>query len=233
MLKIGIVTIFPNIFKPILNESIIKRAQEKGKVKFEIFDLRDYTDDPHRKVDDRPFGGGPGMVIRPEPVFNVMEEIKKKSLKVRTILLTPQGVKFNQRIARRLSRERYIVLICGRYEGIDERIREALIDEEISIGDYILTGGEVPALVLIEAIIRLIPGVLGDEESATLDSFENGLLEYPQYTRPANYKGMKVPDVLLSGNHKLIQQWRKKQALKRTKERRPDLMNRERIKDKS
>ena len=225
MLKIGIVTIFPNIFKPILNESIIKRAQEKGKVKFEIFDLRDYTDDPHRKVDDRPFGGGPGMVIRPEPVFNVMEEIKKKSLKVKTILLTPQGVKFNQRIARRLSRERYIVLICGRYEGIDERIREALIDEEISIGDYILTGGEVPALVLIEAIIRLIPGVLGDEESATLDSFENGLLEYPQYTRPANYKGMKVPDVLLSGNHKLIQQWRRKQALKRTKERRPDLMD--------
>jgi len=225
MLKIGIVTIFPNIFKPILNESIIKRAQEKGKVKFEIFDLRDYTDDPHRKVDDRPFGGGPGMVIRPEPVFNVMEEIKKKSLKVKTILLTPQGVKFNQRIARRLSRERYIVLICGRYEGVDERIREALIDEEISIGDYILTGGEVPALVLIEAIIRLIPGVLGDEESATLDSFENGLLEYPQYTRPANYKGMKVPDVLLSGNHKLIQQWRKKQALKRTKERRPDLMD--------
>jgi len=225
MLKIGIVTIFPNIFKPILNESIIKRAQEKGKVKFEIFDLRDYTDDPHRKVDDRPFGGGPGMVIRPEPVFNVMEEIKKNSLKVRTILLTPQGVKFNQRIARRLSKERYIVLICGRYEGIDERIREALIDEEISIGDYILTGGEVPALVLIEAIIRLIPGVLGDEESATLDSFENGLLEYPQYTRPANYKGMKVPDVLLSGNHKLIQQWRRKQALKRTKERRPDLMD--------
>ena len=225
MLKIGIVTIFPNIFKPILNESIIKRAQEKGKVKFEIFDLRDYTDDPHRKVDDRPFGGGPGMVIRPEPVFNVMEEIKKKSLKVKTILLTPQGVKFNQRIARRLSRERYIVLICGRYEGVDERIREALIDEEISIGDYILTGGEVPALVLIEAIIRLIPGVLGDEESATLDSFENGLLEYPQYTRPANYKGMKVPNVLLSGNHKLIQQWRRKQALKRTKERRPDLMD--------
>jgi len=225
MLKIGIVTIFPNIFKPILNESIIKRAQEKGKVKFEIFDLRDYTDDPHRKVDDRPFGGGPGMVIRPEPVFNVMEEIKKKSLKVKTILLTPQGVKFNQRIARRLSREKHIVLICGRYEGVDERIREALIDEEISIGDYILTGGEVPALVLIEAIIRLIPGVLGDEESATLDSFENGLLEYPQYTRPANYKGMKVPDVLLSGNHKLIQQWRRKQALKRTKERRPDLMD--------
>jgi len=230
MLKIDIVTIFPNIFEPVLEESILKRAQQKNKVKITIYNLRDYSDDPHRKVDDRPFGGGPGMVIRPEPMFNVIERIKKKSPEAKTILLTPQGAKFEQREAKRLSKEKHLILICGHYEGIDERIREELVDEEISIGDYILTGGELPALIVVDAIIRLMPGVLGHEDSAQCDTFQDNLLEHPQYTRPADYKGMKVPKVLLSGNHKLIKEWRKKQSLLRTEKKRPDLISEDRIK---
>jgi tRNA (guanine37-N1)-methyltransferase len=224
MLKIDIITIFPDIFKSVTNESILKRAQQKKKIKIEIYNLRDYTDDSHKKVDDRPFGGGPGMVLKPEPLFNVIEKIKAKAQQAKVILLTPQGKRLTQDEAFRLSKEEHIILICGRYEGVDERAREKLIDEELSIGDYILTGGEIPAMVVIDAVARLVPAVLGHEDSAQLDSFVNGLLEYPQYTRPADFKGMKVPPVLLSGNHELIKKWQKEQALKRTKKRRPDLI---------
>jgi tRNA (guanine37-N1)-methyltransferase len=224
MLKIDIITIFPDIFKSVTNESILKRAQQKKKIKIEIYNLRDYTDDSHKKVDDRPFGGGPGMVLKPEPLFNVIEKIKAKAQQAKVILLTPQGKRLTQDEAFRLSKEEHIILICGRYEGVDERAREKLIDEELSIGDYILTGGEIPAMVVIDAVARLVPAVLGHEDSAQLDSFVNGLLEYPQYTRPADFKGMKVPPVLLSGNHELIKKWQKEQALKRTKKRRPGLI---------
>jgi len=213
-MRIDIITIFPNIFNPILDESIIKRAQKKGLIKIIVHNLRDFSKDKHKKIDDRPFGGGPGMVFRPEPIFEAIEYIKlqvisyksqAKSKKPKVILLTPQGKKLDQKLAQNFSKYKHLILICGHYEGIDERVRLRLVDEEISIGDYILTGGELPAMVLVDAIVRLIPGVLGDENSAKHDSFcDEGLLEYPQYTRPANYKGDKVPRVLLSGDHKEI-----------------------------
>ncbi|MBU3959136.1 MAG: tRNA (guanosine(37)-N1)-methyltransferase TrmD [Candidatus Omnitrophica bacterium] len=221
MMRIDIITIFPKMFAPILNESIIKRAQNKNKVKIYIHNLRDYTQDKHRKVDDRPFGGGSGMVMRPESIFRAVEALKPKS---KIILLSPQGKRLNQKIAKRLSGCKHLILICGHYEGIDERVRRYLADEEISIGDYILTGGELPAIVLVDCLIRLIPGVLGDKNSLNFESFEGNLLEYPQYTRPANFRGMKVPKVLLSGNHKKIQEWRKQEAVKITNRKRPDLL---------
>jgi len=225
-MRIDIITIFPGMFKPILNESILKRAQNKGKVKIHIHNLRDYSKDKHRKVDDRPFGGGSGMVMRPEPIFNCLEAIKAqvKIKDSKVILLCPQGKKLNQSIAKRLAKFKHLILICGHYEGIDERVRQYLVDEEVSIGDYVLTGGELPAMVLIDSLVRLIPGVLGDKNSLNFESFESNLLEYSQYTRPANFCGMKVPAVLLSGDHKKIQDWRKEQAIKRTKEKRPDLL---------
>jgi len=232
-MRIDIITIFPKMFEQVLNESIIKRAQSKGKVKFFIHDLRDYTLDKHRKVDDRPFGGGSGMLMCPEPIFNAVEAIKEKIKdqrpkikkgKVKVILLCPAGKKLNQRIAASLSKEKNIILICGHYEGVDERVRQKLADEEISIGDYVLTGGEVPAMVLIDSVVRLIPGVLGDKNSLNFESFEGNLLEYPHYTRPATFRNMTVPSVLLSGDHKKIEIWRKKEALRRTKSRRPDLL---------
>jgi tRNA (guanine37-N1)-methyltransferase len=231
-MRIDIITIFPKMFSPILSESIIKRAQKKGRVEIFIHDLRDFTPDKHRKVDDRPFGGGPGMVMRPEPIFNAIEGIKRAKRserqeargKMKIILLSPQGKKLNQKIAKRLAKNNHLVLICGHYEGIDERIRKNLVDEEISIGDYILTGGELPTMVVIDCIIRLIPGVLGEKKSLHFESFEGNLLEYPQYTRPANYRGMRVPSVLLSGNHKKIEKWRQGQAVKITRQRRPDLL---------
>ncbi len=225
-MRIDVITIFPKMFEPILNESIIKRAQDKAKVKIYIHNLRDHTQDKHKKVDDRPFGGGSGMVMSAEPIFraveNIKAELKIKNLKV--ILLTPQGERLNQRVAKRLARYKHLVLICGHYEGVDERVRGHLVDEEISIGDYVLTGGELPALVLIDCLIRLVPGVLGDKNSLNFESFEGNLLEYPHYTRPAGFRGLKVPAVLLSGDHKKIEAWRKKEALKRTKQRRPDLL---------
>jgi tRNA (guanine37-N1)-methyltransferase len=208
----------------VLNESILKRAQAKGKVKFCVHDLRDYTDDKHRKVDDRPFGGGSGMLMRPEPIFNAIGRIKSKAKKTKVILLSPQGKKLTQEIAKSLSREPGVTLICGHYEGIDERVGQKLVDEEISIGDYVLTGGELPAMVLIDTIVRLIPGVLGDKNSLNFESFEGNLLEHPHYTRPAVFRKMRVPEVLLSGDHKKIEVWRKKEALSRTKNRRPDLL---------
>ncbi len=210
------------MFENILGESMLKIAQAKGLVKINVRSLRDWTDDAHRTADDKPFGGGPGMVMKIEPVHRALKELKA-SRSAKVILLTPQGKKFDQRAAKRLSKEKRLVLVCGHYEGVDERIRE-LADEEISIGDYILTCGELPALVVIDAIVRLVPGVLGHCDSASQESFENNLLEYPQYTRPAEFNGMKVPDVLLSGNHKKIERWRSAEALNRTIKRRPDLI---------
>ncbi|MEK6727463.1 MAG: tRNA (guanosine(37)-N1)-methyltransferase TrmD [Candidatus Omnitrophota bacterium] len=223
-MRIDIITIFPSMFSPVLNESIIKRAQEKGKVKIYIHNLRDYSVDKHKKVDDRPFGGGSGMVLTAQPIFKVVEKIKKKITSAKVILLCPQGEKFTQESARRLSSEKHLILICGHYEGVDERVRKALVDKEVSIGDYVLTGGELPAMVLVDALVRLIPGVLGDKNSLNFESFEGNILEYPHYTRPANFKGLCVPGILLSGDHKKIETWRKKEALKRTKQRRPDLL---------
>jgi len=224
-MRIDIITIFPKMFAAVLNESIIKRAQNKGKVKIYVHNLRDYTLDKHKKVDDRPFGGGSGMVMQPEPIFRAVEDLKSKASKSKTrvILLSPQGKRLNQKIAKSLAKSQHLILICGHYEGIDERIRQYLVDEEVSIGDYVLTGGELPAMVMADCIVRLIPGVLGDRNSLNFESFAGNLLEYPQYTRPANYRKMKVPAILLSGNHQKIADWRKKEALKITKKKRPDL----------
>jgi tRNA (guanine37-N1)-methyltransferase len=222
-MRIDIITIFPKMFSAVLDESIIKRAQLKGKVKIYIHDLRNYTSDKHRKVDDRPFGGGSGMVMNAQPIFEAVKKIKRKA-KVRVILLCPQGEKLTQKVAKRLSLCRHLILICGHYEGVDERVRVHLADEEISIGDYVLTGGELPAMVLVDSLVRLLPGVLGDKNSLNFESFEGNLLEYPQYTRPADFRGLKVPDLLLSGDHTKISSWRQKEALKRTRERRPDLL---------
>ncbi|MDD5610889.1 MAG: tRNA (guanosine(37)-N1)-methyltransferase TrmD [Candidatus Omnitrophica bacterium] len=225
-MRIDVITIFPEMFGPVLNESIVKRAQEKKKVVIKIHNLRDHTLDRHRKVDDRPFGGGAGMVMAPQPIFRAVEVVKKeiRGKGVRVILLTPRGKKLDQKTAKRISKYKNIILISGHYEGIDERVRLHLADEEISIGDYVLTGGELPAMVLIDSIVRLVPGVLGEKKSLKSESFEGNLLEYPQYTRPANFKGMKVPEILLSGNHPAIEEWRKKTAVRLTRHIRPDLL---------
>jgi len=235
-MRIDVVTIFPKMFNPVLNESIIKRAQKNGKVRIYTHDLRDYSPDKHKKVDDRPFGGGSGMVMRPEPIFNAVKSISRDARaenKRKIILLTPQGKRLNQRLVKRLSGYKQLILICGHYEGVDERVRRRLVDEEISIGDYVLTGGELPAMVLIDSVVRLLPGVLGDKNSLNFESFEGNLLEYPHYTRPARFRGMAVPAILLSGNHKKIESWRKEEAIKNTKQRRPDLMSNGRIKERS
>jgi len=234
MMKIDILTIFPSMFKPVLGESIIKRAAHGGIVTLQTHNLRDYTADKHRKVDDKPFGGGPGMVMMAQPIFSAVERlIGKKGLSdrrqvrrrgVRTVLLTPQGKRLDQRAVNRLSKSRRIILICGRYEGVDERVRK-IITDEISIGDYVLTGGELPAMVLIDAIVRLLPGALGDKDSARYDSFQTGLIEHPHYTRPRSFREMAVPQVLLNGNHDKIEGWRQKQAIERTRKRRPDLLS--------
>jgi len=227
MMRIDIITIFPKMFAPVLNESIVKRAQNKGKVKIYIHNLRDYSADKHKKVDGRPFGGGSGMVMRPEPIFRAVENIKSGVRRQASgvILLCPQGERLSQNVAKRLAKYKHLILICGHYEGIDERVRQYLVDEEVSIGDYVLTGGELPAMVLVDCLVRLIPGVLGDKNSLNFESFAGNLLEYPQYTRPANYRKMKAPAILLSGNHKKIAEWRKSQAMKITKKKRPDLLN--------
>ncbi|MFA4933327.1 MAG: tRNA (guanosine(37)-N1)-methyltransferase TrmD [Candidatus Omnitrophota bacterium] len=225
-MRIDIITIFPKMFSCVLGESIIKRAQAKGKVKIFTHNLRDFTLDKHLKVDDRPFGGGSGMVIQAEPVFRAVEAIKKKIKgKSKVILLCPQGKRFDQNRAKKLSKCSNLIFICGHYEGIDERVRLYLADEVISIGDYVLTGGELPAMVLVDSIVRLIPGVLGDKNSLNFESFEGNLLEYPQYSRPANFRKWSVPEVLVSGAHDKISAWRKLQALKRTRLRRPDLIH--------
>ncbi len=221
-MKIDVRTLFPGMCPGPLDESIIKRACESGRLRLGIRDLRDYTHDRHRKVDDRPFGGGPGMLMKPEPLFEAVEDLRGE--KTRVILTSPAGRPFRQEIARELAGEDHLLLICGSYEGFDERVRERLADDEISIGDYVLTNGALPAMVIIDAVTRLLPGVLGDDESSVDESFSESLLEYPQYTRPAEFRGMSVPEVLLSGDHAAIERWRREQACKRTGQRRPDLL---------
>ena len=205
-----------------LDESIVQRARENGALDLAVHNLRDYTHDRHKTVDDRPFGGGPGMLLTPEPIFEAVEKLRREDTRV--ILLSPAGRQFNQAIARELAGHPHLLLICGSYEGFDERVREHLADDELSIGDYVLTNGALPAMVIIDAVTRLMPGVLGDDESSLDESFSHDLLEYPHYTRPADFRGMKVPEVLLSGNHAEIAKWRAEQARLRTKKRRPDLL---------
>ena len=223
-MKIDVLTLFPAMFAGPLDESIVKRAREAKLLDLKIHNLRDWTHDRHKTVDDKPFGGGPGMLLRVEPLFEAIESLQREETKV--ILLSPSGRKFTQEIARELSQEKDLLLVCGSYEGFDERVREALADDELSIGDYVLTNGALPAMVVIDAVTRLLPGALGDDESSRDESFSPDMpgLEYPQYTRPAEFRGMKVPDVLVSGNHAEIEKWRREQAKLRTKERRPDLL---------
>ena len=220
-MKIDVLTIYPGMFPGPLDESIVKRAQESGKLQLRFIDLRDYTHDRHRTVDDRPFGGGPGMLMKPEPLFEAIENLRGSNTRV--ILTSPAGRQFKQEIAKQMSNEEHLILVCGSFEGFDERVREHLANDEISIGDYVLTNGALPAMVIIDAITRLLPGVLGDDESSQDESFSEGLLEYPQYTRPAEFKGMKVPEVLQSGDHAAIKKWRSEKARIRTEQRRPDL----------
>jgi tRNA (guanine37-N1)-methyltransferase len=249
-MKIDIVTLFPEICRAPLNESMMKRAQEKGIVELHIHNLRDWTTDKHHIVDDAPFGGGQGMVMKPEPIFAAVEDLKQQTLNPpsqgygaasaqrptsnaqsniklqtrRTLLMSPAGRRLDQKLATELSRESHLIVVCGHYEGVDHRVIENLIDLEISIGDYVLTNGAIAAVILVDAIVRLLPGALGHEQSASDDSFSCGLLEAPQYTRPAEFRGWKVPDILLSGNHAEIAKWRKEQSLKRTRRNRPDLL---------
>ena len=219
-MRIDILTLFPNMFNGFLSESIIKRAIDKELVKINIINFRDYSLDPHKKVDDTPYGGGSGMVLAPQPIIDAVEKLRGENTKV--ILLTPDGVTFKESLAYNLSDEKHIILICGHYEGFDERIK-SVVDLELSIGDYVLTGGELPSMVITDAIVRLVDGVI-DEESHKNDSFNNNLLDYPTYTKPRIYNGMKVPEVLLSGNHKEIERFRLEEQIKKTKERRPDLL---------
>jgi len=221
-MKIDVLTLFPAMFAGPLDESIVKRARTEGKLELAIHNLRDYTHDRHKTVDDKPFGGGPGMLLKPEPIFEAVESLARAETRV--VLLTPAGRKFNQAIARELAAKKHLLMVCGSYEGFDERVREALADDELSIGDYVLTNGALPAMVVIDAVTRLLPGVLGDDQSSREESFSQALLEYPHYTRPAEFRGLKVPEVLLSGHHAEIEKWRQEQAEKRTRERRPDLL---------
>lgn len=223
-MKCDVLTLFPGILTSVLQESILKRAIEKGLLEVRVTDLREFTGDRHRIADDYPYGGGGGMVLKPEPIFKAIDQISREG-DLRLILLSPQGKTFDQEKAKELSMEKKrIVFICGHYEGIDERVRIGLGPEEVSIGDYVLTGGELAALVIIDASTRLIPGVLGDEDSAKKDSFFDALLDYPHYTRPAEFRGIKVPEVLLSGNHEEIRRWRRREALHNTLKKRPDLL---------
>ena len=224
-MRVDILTLFPEMFESPLGHSILKRARENGLVDIVLTNIRDFAKDNFRKVDDKPYGGGPGMVMMPGPLFDCFEYVQKLSPeKARTILLTPQGQKFDQKKALELSAEKRLILIASRYEGIDERIRIGLGAEQISIGDYVLSGGEIAAMVIIDAVVRLLPDALGDEDSSKDDSFSSGLLEYPQYTRPEVFREMKVPDILLSGDHAKITEWRRQQAIERTKKWRPDLL---------
>jgi tRNA (guanine37-N1)-methyltransferase len=220
--RVDIITLFPEICRVPLSESIIGRAQTGGALELQVHKLRDWTSDRHHVVDDAPFGGGQGMVMKPEPIFAAVESLRRNESRV--ILMTPQGRTFNQEMARTLARQNHLIVICGHYEGVDERVIEHLVDDEISIGDYVLTNGAIAAVVMVDAIVRLIPGVLGHEGSANDDSFANGLLEGPQYTRPADFRGWKVPEILLSGNHAAIAAWRRSESERRTRENRPDLL---------
>jgi len=229
LIRFDVLSIFPDMFSSPLNYSLLKKAQDKDLIEIFIHNIRDWAEDKHKMTDDAPYGSGCGMVMKVGPVDKALAAVKKKEMNPLVILMTPQGELFNQRIAAELATKRQIVIICGRYEGVDERIRRHLADREISIGDYILTGGELSALILIDAISRFVPGVLGNMRSVEGDSFSDGLLEYPQYTRPADYKGWKVPDVLLSGNHAQIENWRREESLRKTYRRRPDLLRKARL----
>ncbi|MFJ8459804.1 MULTISPECIES: tRNA (guanosine(37)-N1)-methyltransferase TrmD [Lysinibacillus] len=230
-MNIHVLSLFPDMFTGVFGASILKKAQEKGAVKLEVTDIRAFSGNKHNQVDDYPYGGGAGMVLKPEPMFSAVEAITAGK-KPRIILMCPQGERFTQKKAEELAQEQELVFLCGHYEGYDERIRQHLVTDEISIGDFVLTGGELGAMTVIDSVVRLLPGVLGQEDSHIQDSFSTGLLEHPHYTRPAEFRGMKVPDVLLSGNHAKIEQWRAEESLKRTFERRPDLLENYQLTDK-
>ncbi|SFF70150.1 tRNA (Guanine37-N(1)-) methyltransferase [Halobacillus alkaliphilus] len=232
-MHIDILTLFPEMFDGVLNTSIMKRAQDREAFSYQYVNFREFTVNKHNKVDDYPYGGGAGLVLTPQPIFDAVNHIKANvSNKPRVILMCPQGEPFSQKKAEELSEEEHLVFICGHYEGYDERIRKELVTDEISIGDYVLTGGELGAMVVMDSVVRLLPGVLGNEQSAPEDSFSNGLLEHPHYTRPADFRGEKVPEVLLSGNHAKIDEWRHYQSLRRTYERRPDLLTNRELSEK-
>jgi len=228
-MKFDLITAFPNLMHSPLEESIIKKAQTKGIVEIVVHDLREFTDDKHHQVDDYPYGGGPGMVMKPEPIFRCVDQILESAQtnQRKIIYMSPQGKEFSQKMANELSTWEHLIFLCGHYKGVDERVIEGLVDEEISVGDYVLTGGELPALMVLDTVVRLIPGVLNDLESANTDSFQQALLDCPYYTRPEEYRGMRVPEVLLSGHHKKIEEWRLSQSLDRTKQKRNDLLNKE------
>jgi tRNA (guanine37-N1)-methyltransferase len=225
MMQIDILTLFPEMFTGVLGQSMLQKAVEKSVVEYNVVNFRDYAENKHSTVDDYPYGGGAGMVLTPQPIFDAISALKEKPncKQPRIILLCPQGERYGQHKAEELAKEDHLIFICGHYEGYDERIREHVVTDEISIGDFVLTGGEIGAMVIIDSVVRLLPEVLGNQESHLRDSFSTGLLEHPHYTRPADFRGLKVPDVLLSGNHKLIDEWRNKEALRRTLLRRPDL----------
>lgn len=226
-MRVDVVTIFPEMIAQALDFSILARARDAGRVQFGIHTPRDYATDRHRMVDDAPYGGGAGMVMKPEPLTACIEAVRSPNAAV--VLMTPQGEPFEQRTARRLASREHLVIVCGHYEGVDERVRASLVTDEISIGDYVLTGGELPALVVIDAVVRLLPGVLGNERSAEEESFEDRLLEHPHYTRPPEFRGMRVPEALLKGDHAQVRRWRRKESLRRTLQRRPDLLARARL----
>lgn len=225
-MKIDVLTLFPEMFEGVFGHSILKKAAEQKAAQYNVVNFRDYADNKHKTVDDYPYGGGAGMVLKPQPIFDAVEAVKSSSeAKPRVVLLCPQGERYNQKKAEELAAEEHLIFICGHYEGYDERIREHIVTDEISIGDFVLTGGELGAMVIIDSVVRLLPGVLGNQESHQKDSFSTGMLEHPHYTRPADFRGLKVPDVLVSGNHAHIEEWRVKQSLKRTYTRRPDLLD--------
>lgn len=229
MLHIDILTLFPEMFEPVLCSSILGRARDNRLLSVNVVNFRDFSKDKHRTVDEPPYGGGGGMVLKPQPIFSAVEHLLERNKETlsrpRIILMSPQGEPFNQGKAAKLAKEDHLILICGHYEGFDERIRQHLVTDELSIGDYVLTGGELPAMVVIDSVARLIPGVLGNEQSAQTDSFVDGLLEHPHYTRPETFRGWSVPDVLLSGNHAKIEEWRRQESIRRTWERRPELLD--------
>ena len=227
MMKIDVLTLFPEMFSGVFGHSILHKAAEKSAVQYNVVNFRDYADNKHQTVDDYPYGGGAGMVLKAQPLFDAVSALKEKAEcnKTRVILLCPQGKRYDQKTAEELAKEEHLIFVCGHYEGYDERIREHVVTDEISIGDYVLTGGELGAMVVIDSVVRLLPEVLGNQESHMKDSFSTGLLEHPHYTRPSDFRGMKVPEVLLQGNHRLIEEWRNKEALRRTFIRRPDLLD--------
>jgi tRNA (guanine37-N1)-methyltransferase len=231
-MQFEVFTLLPEVFPPYLESSILQRARQRGLIDVHVHNIRDYTHDKHHTTDDTPYGGGGGMVMKPEPVFEAVESVLAQPNSIPVILLTPQGRVFTQLVAEELSRHERIALLCGRYEGVDERIREHLVTDEISVGDYVLTGGELPALLVIDAVSRLIPGVLGDPTGAEDDSHSMGLLEYPHYTKPSEFRGWKVPEVLLSGDHGKIEKWRREQALQRTLKKRPDMIEKAELSEK-